>query len=125
MGCGRLLRRDPAGTVEIAVDIANTGWARLHKPRQATLLLRSASTAHVHEVSAGAVASWTPGQTTRLSLTAAAPSAGTYRVGLAIPDPDAPTSSAYAVRLASLRAGVNVFDATTGENDLGVAITVQ
>lgn len=110
--------------IEVHVDIANTGWARLHKAREAKLVLRSGQAVHVHEVASGAVASWEPGQATRLSLTAPAPNAGTYSVRLWIPDPDAPASIPYAVRLASLRGGANVFDAATGENDLGVAIVV-
>ena len=71
---------------------------------------------------------------TQLELTNTAPiAAGTYSVRLAIPDPDVPTNLpenslrriSYAVKLASLRNGTNVFDANTGENDLGVTIMVQ
>ena len=39
--------------------------------------------------------------------------------------PRAPTQISYAVKLASLRGGVNVFDGDTGDNNLGVSITVQ
>lgn len=116
---------DAGQPFELRVDIANVGWARLHKPRQAKLVLRSASAVHVFEVTSGDVASWGPGDTVQLSLTAAAPSAGTYSVRLWIPDPDAPVRTPYAVRLASLRAGTNVFDAMTGENDLGVSIATR
>ena len=109
----------------VTIDIANSGWARLHKPRDAKLVLRSGSTTHVYDLSAGATKSWAPGTTTQISVTAAPPPAGTYGVRLAIPDPDAPTQIPYAVKLASLRGGVNVFDGSTGENNLGVSITVQ
>ena len=71
-------------------------------------------------------ADWAPGTTTRLSLTATAPATpGTYSLRLAIPDPDAPRRIPYAVKLATLRGGTNVFDGPTGENDLGVSIKVQ
>jgi hypothetical protein len=117
---------------EIVVDVANTGWARLHKPRQAMLVLRSDEAAHAFAVTPGDVASWAPGETVRLVASADAPRPGVYSIRLAIPDPDAPTGSAYArtriayaVRLASLRAGASVFDATTGENVLGVSMTVR
>ena len=108
----------------VTIDIANSGWARLHKPRTAKLVLRSGSTTHAYTLSAGATKNWAPGTTTRISVTAAPPPAGTYSVRLAIPDPHAPNRIPYAVKLASLRGGVNVFDANTGENKLGVSITV-
>ncbi len=117
-------------TFQVRVDVANTGWAKLHKPRQAKLVLRNGSTTHVYDIPAGAVASWAPGQTTTLSVNAPAPSAGTYSVRLWIPDPDVPpgatkeTKSKYAVKLATLRNGANVFDPTTGENNLGLSIVV-
>jgi hypothetical protein len=111
--------------LEIVVDIANTGWARLHKPRQAKLVLRGTSVTHVYDVASGATADWAPGQTVRLAASAAVPSAGTYSLRLWIPDPDAPTRTGYAVRLASLRGGANVFDASTGENVLGASISVR
>ena len=48
------------------------------------------------------------------------------RVAVDNPDPDAPSRIPYAVKLATLRDdGKNVFDQTTGENDLGVEIEVQ
>jgi hypothetical protein len=110
-------------TVEI--DVRNNGWAKLHRPRTARLVLRGA-TAPSFTLANGATASWAPGSTTTLSVTANAPSTpGTYSVRLAIPDPDAPSVIPYAVKLASLRGGANVFDAATGENNLGVTITVQ
>ena len=123
-------------TFQVRVDVKNTGWAKLHKPRQAKLVLRGGPKPLVYDFSAGAVASWAPGQTTTLSVNVPALSAGTYSVRLWIPDPDAepdpsdltaPRTTAekeYAVKLATLRDGVNVFDPTTGENDLGVSIVV-
>lgn len=113
-------------TFQVRVDVANTGWAKLHKPRQAMLVLRNGSTTHVYNVSSGgAVANWAPGQTTTISVNALAPSAGTYSVRLWIPDPDAQSRIPYAVKLATLRNSANVFDPNTGDNNLGVSITVQ
>jgi hypothetical protein len=116
----------------VRVDIENTGWARLHKPRVAQLVLRNGSTAlPPYSFTPPEVENWAPGQSTAISVNAPAPSAGTYSVRLWIPDPDVPpgatqeTKSAYAIKLATLRGGTNVFDGTTGENDLGVSITVQ
>lgn len=109
----------------VLIDIENSGWARLHKPRNAQLVLRSGSTVHRYSLSDGATRDWEPGKTKRISATKPAPPAGTYSVRLAIPDPDAPTRIPYAVKLASRRGGVNVFDGNTGENNLGVSITVK
>ena len=110
--------------LSVTIDIANSGWARLHKSRTAKLILRSGSTTYAYPLSASATKNWAPGTTTRISATAVPPPAGTYSMRLAIPDPHAPNRIPYAVKLASLRGGVNVFDAGTGENKLGVSITV-
>lgn len=109
----------------VRINVTNAGWAKLHKPRQAKLVLRNGSAPSPYNFSGGAVASWAPGQTTTISVNAPAPSAGTYRVRLWIPDPDAEDRIPYAVKLATKRDNANVFDDTTGENDLGVSITVQ
>jgi hypothetical protein len=111
--------------ISVSIDIENSGWARLHRPRRARLVLRSGSTRRVYTLSAGATKNWAPGTTTRISVSAAPPPAGTYGVRLWIPDPDAPARIPYAVKLASRRGGVNVFDEGTGENNLGVSIIVQ
>jgi hypothetical protein len=115
----------------VTIDIANSGWARLHKPRKAKLVLRSESTTHVYDLSAGATESLAPGTPpTQISVTEAPPPVGTYSVRLWILDPDVPSGATkakieYAVKLATKRNGDKVFDPNTGENDLGVSITVQ
>jgi hypothetical protein len=115
----------PGQMFSVTIDVENSGWARLEKPRDAKLVLRSGSRTYVYGLSAGATKNWAPGTTTRMSVTAVAPPAKTYNVRLAIPDPDAPSRIPYAVKLASLRGGANVFDANTGENNLGLFIAVQ
>lgn len=128
---------------QVRVDVANTGWAKLHKPRQAMLVLRNdnpappstaISSGRSYPFSLGDVEGWAPGQTTTISVNAQAPSGeGEYSVRLRIPDPDVDRrdrrwrriTRAYAVKLATLRDGANVFDPATGDNDLGVSITVQ
>lgn len=114
----------PGGRFSVTVDIRNGGWARLHKSRNAKLVLRSGSTTYAYPLSASATNTWKPGDTIRISAAAAPPPRGTYSVRLAIPDPHAPDRIPYAVKLASLRGGVNVFDGATGDNKLGVSITV-
>jgi hypothetical protein len=113
----------------VTIDIENSGWARLHKRRDAMLVLRSGSTTHVYPLSNGDTRSWAPGTTSQVSVTDAPPPRGTYELRLSIFDPDtdadSPMRIPYAVKLASLRHGVNVFDGTTGENNLDVSIIVQ
>lgn len=96
----------------VRIDILSSGWARLHKPRKAKLVLRSGSVAlpPYDAQSGGETELWAPGTTTQISFTGAPPPAGTYEVRLAIPDPDAPERISYAVRLASLRNNMKVFD---------------
>jgi hypothetical protein len=116
-------------TFSVTVNVENNGWARLHKPRVAKLVLRNgAPPPQVHDFDVGGdVETWEPGETKQLSITAqqAPITPGKYSVRLWIPDPDAPSRIPYAVKLATKRNGVNVFDQTTGENDLGVEIEVQ
>jgi hypothetical protein len=133
----------------VRVYLTNTGWAKLHKPRQAWLLLRNGSTVlPPYEFSSGDVASWAPGQPMTISVNAPAPSVGEYEVRLWIPDPDAvirdgegnpipevpvpvddqsadqKSRIAYSVKLATLRNGSSVFVPTSGENYLGAKIEV-
>jgi hypothetical protein len=126
------------GTFSVAVDVKNTGWARLHKPRDAKHELRNgASPPHEYTFSGGPVSNWAPGTPTTISVSDSAPPPGTYSVWLGIPDPDLlkpedyPEAKInYAVKLATKRNdangnSVNVFDPDTAENDLGVSIKVQ
>lgn len=110
----------------VSVDIENTGWGKLHKPRNARLVLRNGTSPSLkYTFSGGPVSSWAPGTTRTISVIRSAPPPGTYEVRLWIPDPDAKSRIAYAVKLATLRDGDPVFDPVTGENNLGVTITVQ
>ncbi len=130
----------PGGDFTVVIDIMNSGWSKLHKPRTAEVVLRSSATPTPgrYTPSNSATAEWAPAHasalneplpeppTTQLELTGTAPTTpGTYSLRLAIPDPDAKERIPYAVKLASKRNGVRLFDANTGENDLGVTITVQ
>ncbi|MFF0991559.1 DUF4832 domain-containing protein [Kocuria nitroreducens] len=138
----------PAGQkFTVMIDVKNTGWARLHKPRRAQLFLRKVSTAwtvpfgYAATDTAGPTMNWAAGSTPRVTYTDVAPPTGKYSVHLAIFDPEAPViwnqpeprdpnqreewRYHYAVKLASKRDGANLFRQTTGMNDLGIFITVQ
>src|SRR5215217_1051919 len=86
-------------TFSVAVDVVNTGWARLHKPRIAKLVLRNVAPPdpdkEVYVLDGGKVETWEPGwepgdEPNQLSITEQeAPSTpGKYSARLWIPDPD-------------------------------------
>ncbi|MCA9610687.1 MAG: hypothetical protein KC619_34065, partial [Myxococcales bacterium] len=114
----------------------NTGWARLHNPRRARLVLRAASGAFVAgapldgyatlpgALEGDAVEGWAPGETSTLTARFPAPDAGTYTLHVVLPDGDRPEVTAYAIALASRRAGAPLFDPATGENSLGLTMHV-
>lgn len=116
---------NPGQTFTVSIRVQNSGWGSLIKPRQAKLVLRSGAKNYVYDLAAGATKNWAPGITTQISVTGTPPPAGTYGVRLKISDPDALTRIPYAIKLASLRAGANTFDPSTGENKLGVFVTVS
>jgi hypothetical protein len=108
----------------LRVTIENTGWGKLHKPRTPKLVLRRGSKRLVYNLP-GVVSSWEAGQTTIISFEGPTPLPGTYNLRLWIPDPDAESRIPYAVKFATKRNGASIFDSATGENDLGVSMTVQ
>jgi hypothetical protein len=123
--------------VEVRVQIANTGWSRMHDLRRAFVVLRGAARAYAvgvalggYEARSGAVegdtvASWAPGEESELVARFAAPPPGAYEVTLLLPDPDRPEVTRYAVALASRRDGAPLFDSASGENALGVVLSVE
>jgi hypothetical protein len=113
----------------VSIDILNSGWAWLHKPRDARLMLRTRATTHVYDLSNGGHQKLATGDPNPALGHGGAPPAQTFEVRLAIPAPDVPAPDApqripYAVKLTSSRNGVNVFDENTGENNLGMSTTV-
>jgi hypothetical protein len=122
--------------VDVSIRVRNTGWSRLHNPRSAYVVLRGVDGAYVgggalagYEVLAGSFVAgntetWEPGETVTLRATLSPPPAGTYSLRLALPDPDRPDVLAYSVAIASRRGGEPLVDRATGENDLGVTVTV-
>ncbi len=117
----------------VTLRIRNTGWARLHVPRRARLVLRSGDEAWAvgeplagyteveGSVSGDAVRAWGPGETAQLVVELTPPGPGTYRLHLRIPDADRPEEG-RAIALATTRDGASIFDPSRGENDLGVTL---
>ena len=100
-------------------------------------MLRSASAAYVvggalegyvelrGTIDGAAVEAWEPGEDATLTVSFEAPPPGTYALSLLVPDPDRPDVMAYAVALASRRDDAPLFDPDTGENELGVTVTIE
>lgn len=121
--------------IEIHVDVMNTGWSRMHKPREAMFVLQSHSSKWRRTYgpfdSGFEVENWVPYKPVRLSYAGYRPLVGTWQIGLWIPDPDVARlrrrslSTMYSVRFATLRNGKSLFNSEFGFNDLGVSITVK
>ncbi|MCB9598232.1 MAG: DUF4832 domain-containing protein [Sandaracinaceae bacterium] len=124
----------PAATVgqptTIAIQIRNTGWARLHNPRRASVVLRGDERLVVGgaelpgSVEGDDVVTWGPGEVITVRARFAAPAVGTYGLRLWLPDADRPDVIPYAIAIASTRGGAPLRDGATGENDLGLTMTV-
>ena len=131
-------------SVTMSVSINNSGFARIPQDRTAYLVLMGPVNYIVGSINPksntytlisptsqfnNTARSWVKGTTTVFSQTFAAPTvAGMYTLHLYIPDADCinnstcsdTTQSNYAVKLATLRNGSNVFDTSTGTNNLGI-----
>ncbi len=128
----------PGETATVRVRIRNTGWSRLHNPRRAFVVLRSATGAHLVGGTAPGYATipatvethvqvgdFAPGQAVELEQSFVAPARGDYELRLLLPDPVRPEVPGYAVRIASRRGGGPLFDPATRENGLGVRLRVR
>jgi hypothetical protein len=112
---------------EVLVTIKNTGWARMHRPRCAALVLQAGLNRSEFNMEWGAVQVWAPGEwETTLRVHDLAPvEPDRYAVRLWIPDPDAEVVTAYAVKLASKLNSEELFNPATGDNSLFVWIDVR
>jgi len=112
------------GTLSIALQVVNDGYARMYNPRPVELVFVG-PVRRVLAVTADPRA-WAPGETADVCLTSALPAdlpAGSYQLGIRLPDaaeslredPD------YAVRFADAAS----WDAATGTNLLDAHVTVE
>lgn len=105
--------------VTVRLSIANDGYAAPTQNRPVRLVLGGQSVTIPADVR-----KWSPGRTTALTVSFKAPrKAGAYALSLSLPDPSTrlATTPAYAIRLAN----PNTWNATTGQNSLGVTLTVK
>jgi len=115
------------GVMPITLKIANVGFASLYNARTPYLVLRNASTGAEYSVAINSDPRfWSANTTTTINDNIVLPAdmtAGSYKLFLKLPDPDAGLSTRpeYSVRMANN----TTWEATTGYNDLKHTITVN
>lgn len=117
------VRARAGAPVTARIVLTNDGYAAPVRNRPVRLTLTAGAVRRTVTVPAD-VRTWSPGRTTTLNVRFAAPrAAGSYRLGLSLPDPAAglATRPAYAIQLAN-RA---VWDPGTGVNALAATLTVS
>lgn len=108
----------------ITLKINNTGYAPLYNERHAYIVLKGANHTYRMQLQSDP-RTWQPAQTTTISESLLLPTdieAGTYSLYLYLPDADSKIAAnpAYAVRFANS----DVWDATTGYNNLNTQVVV-
>ena len=109
----------------VKLSIYNIGFAAMYNPRKVQLILRSTSGDVYVATLPDDPRTWKPRQATTLTAKVALPGnlpAGDYQLLLFLPDaePSLAARANYAVRLANK----NMWETTTGYNNLGVKIKV-
>lgn len=112
-------------TMSLLLDVKNDGYAALYNERKAYLVLNNASHTYSLPLSSDPRL-WTPGQTTTVNETITLPESieqGTYNLYLHLPDIASTLASnpSFAVRCANK----DVWDASTGWNNLKAQITIN
>ncbi|HEY0715816.1 MAG TPA: DUF4832 domain-containing protein, partial [Polyangia bacterium] len=119
----------PGGELQIALDLSNDGYARVFNPRRVMLVMTGPKTVLLPtgtDARAWAPTSGAPETAGRVCLVTRVPEdlpAGTYQIGLALPDasPGLAPDPRYAVRMV----GGVTWDGRTGVNQLDAAVTVE
>ena len=111
-------------TMQISLNINNTGYAPLYNERHAYIVLKSDGNTYSVPLQSDP-RSWQPDATTTIAETLTLPAdmvAGTYGLYLHLPDADSRIAAnpAYTVRLAN----ADIWDSTKGYNNLNAQVTV-
>lgn len=109
----------------ITLKINNTGYAPLYNERHAYIVMKGANKTYRVQLQSDP-RTWQPAQTTTISESLSLPAdieAGTYNLYLYLPDADSKIAAnpAYAVRFANS----DVWDATTGYNNLNTQVVIS
>lgn len=121
----------PGETLELTLDLENTGFAVPHNARPVLVILKNPRTGNVYSIPTEADArDWEAGERGRVVLRGDVPAdvrRGEYEISLHFPDP-APTLSdrpEYAVRLASEAGGIPLWNPENGHNDLRITTRIS
>ncbi len=109
----------PGSSVQVRIRVVNDGWSAPVANRPVRLKVGSATTVTI----SSDVRTWQPGVEVELVATFAAPGSGTHPLALHLPDP-APAlvpSAAYSIRCAN----PDVWNGSTGVNDLGLSLVIS
>ncbi|HEY3500232.1 MAG TPA: DUF4832 domain-containing protein [Polyangiaceae bacterium] len=114
--------RAPAGsTLPFSLEIVNDGYARAYNPRPTRLVLDGPESVEL-DLPVD-IRRWTPGEPSSHCLSVALPEAlppGSYRLGLAFPDPELLADARFAVRFSS----GTTWDEARGVNWLDASLTI-
>lgn len=119
-------KHQPGTDLTVRLSLQNVGFSAMYNPRDVKLVLRSADGKNEWEVKlSDDPRTWKPLRPIKLDATVALPAdipAGDYQLFLWLPDVENPIAhrAEYAVRLANQ----DVWEASTGYNDLGVTVSV-
>lgn len=118
---------NPGGDLPIQITLTNTGFAAPCNPRDAELILLAEDGSNETALTIPAEPrTWLPGEPITINANLLLPNdlpPGSYKLYLALPDPE-PTlrdAPAYAIRLAN----PGLWDANTGRHDLGTTVRVE
>lgn len=120
-------KHNAGSALSVRLTLTNVGFAAMYNPRIVQLVLVSADGSSTYVATLpDDPRTWKPNVTSKISADVALPAdiqPGSYRLYLNLPDPEPSLAGnpAYSVRLAN----ANVWDATTGYNDLGVTVNVS
>jgi len=113
------------GQLRASITLTNDGWAAAINPRGAALVLRDTATGTYYWFTLDAdPRSWLPGSTTTINPAVTLPTdmpAGTYALLLVLPDNQLASRPEYSIRFGN----ENVWEATTGFNNLRHTVTVS
>ena len=113
------------GTLSLNIRLSNDGFAAMYNPRSLYVVLLREETRYAVSITGVDPRRWAPGLEQNIAVSANLPAtipAGTYQLGLWLPDASASlqNSPAYAVRFAN----TGVWDAATGINILTTNLQV-
>ena len=117
----------PGGGFTVSFTVANQGWAAPFNKRDVELVLRNTATGALYRFALNTdPRQWAPGKATTVTQTVSLPAdmpKGNYAAMLNLPDPESTLRSRpeYAIQLAN----TNVWDASTGFNNLNHTVNVM